>query len=584
MSLLFGKNALFSIGVAYCLSVTAGMLPAISSSVEYLHLGENKAEPTPNPSQEGNRRQKAEGKKEDCKVEGNYNCLSELNISAAQPKQHEDYSSFSQWCENKERISPKARYTVEVLLEEVEAEDCLTAGVKLSKITQLELNNEKITDITPLSRLTNLTELRLNNNEITDITPLSQLTNLTELQLNDNEITDIISLSRLTNLTTLYLGDNEITEITPLSRLTNLASLYLGDNEITDITPLSRLTNLTYLFLENNEITDVTTLSQLTNLTALFLKNNKITDITPLSRLTNLKRLRLDGHKIRDITSLSRLTNLLVLELNDNEITDITPLSQLTNLAWLFLKNNEITDITSLSQLTNLAELRLSNNKITDITPLSQLTNLTELRLSNNEITDITPLSQLTNLRELWLSDNKITDITPLSQLNSLIWLELTDNPITNYNCPFQPQDICAFREKSLLEELRRRLRRNIVVSNTNTPEEIDQLLRSLPYSEIAAEQGEYFFKSETQLKAGALGSLRIPKDPMTLYDFSMQRILTEELDLEIEELGKVYGDAELYKVKKDKTELYISLVSFRAFKLDNTFVVIWEQDPRSID
>ena len=61
MILRFGNNALFSIGVAYCLSVTAGMLPAISSSVEYLHFGENKAE---------GRGQKAEGKEESCKVEG----------------------------------------------------------------------------------------------------------------------------------------------------------------------------------------------------------------------------------------------------------------------------------------------------------------------------------------------------------------------------------------------------------------------------------------------------------------------------------------------------------------------------------
>ncbi|NET55971.1 MAG: hypothetical protein F6K47_07315 [Symploca sp. SIO2E6] len=44
----------------------------ISSSVEYLHFGENKAE---------GRGQKAEGKKEGCKVFGNYNCLSELDIT-----------------------------------------------------------------------------------------------------------------------------------------------------------------------------------------------------------------------------------------------------------------------------------------------------------------------------------------------------------------------------------------------------------------------------------------------------------------------------------------------------------------------
>jgi len=44
----------------------------ISSSVEYLHFGCNKAE---------GRGQKAEGKEEVCKVERNYNCLSELDIT-----------------------------------------------------------------------------------------------------------------------------------------------------------------------------------------------------------------------------------------------------------------------------------------------------------------------------------------------------------------------------------------------------------------------------------------------------------------------------------------------------------------------
>jgi len=44
----------------------------ISSSVEYLHFGVNKA---------GGRRQEAGGKKESCKGEGNYNCLSELDIN-----------------------------------------------------------------------------------------------------------------------------------------------------------------------------------------------------------------------------------------------------------------------------------------------------------------------------------------------------------------------------------------------------------------------------------------------------------------------------------------------------------------------
>ena len=246
--------------------------------------------------------------------------------------------------------------------------------------------------------------------------------------------------------------------------------------------------------------------------------------------------------------------------------------------------NNEITDITSLSRLTNLTYLGLYDNQITDIAPLSRLTNLTNLGLNNNEITDITPLSRLTNLTRLWLQGNEITDITSLSRLTNLTWLELTDNPLTNYTCPIQREYICSFMAEGLLEELSRRIRRDLLENSTNTPETIDAVLLSRPYSELAVEQREYFFQSETKLKAGALGSLGIPKSPITSYAFYIQSILTKELDFDIEELGKVYGDAELYKAKKAQdVDFYLSLIPFGS-SASNTFVVIWEKDPRSIE
>jgi len=62
------------LGAIATLSIsTLSAQPVISSSVEYLHFDYNKAE---------GRGQRAEGKKEGCKVEGNDNCLSELDIRA----------------------------------------------------------------------------------------------------------------------------------------------------------------------------------------------------------------------------------------------------------------------------------------------------------------------------------------------------------------------------------------------------------------------------------------------------------------------------------------------------------------------
>jgi internalin A len=43
-------------------------------------------------------------------------------------------------------------------------------------IEKINLNNNRIINLTPLSQLTNLTYLNLNNNQIIDLTPLSPLT------------------------------------------------------------------------------------------------------------------------------------------------------------------------------------------------------------------------------------------------------------------------------------------------------------------------------------------------------------------------------------------------------------------------
>ncbi|MBD2011112.1 leucine-rich repeat domain-containing protein [Microcoleus vaginatus ZQ-A3] len=285
-------------------------------------------------------------------------------MSEPQANQPINFSSFADRCTHKDSLSKSARDTVEVLLKRARTSKCNKAARILSNLTELSLDGNQITDITPLSALTNLTSLYLNNNQITDITPLSALTNLTSLYLNNNKITDITGLSALTNLTHLYLNNNPITDITGLSALTNLTHLYLNNYQITDITPLSALTNLTSLYLNNNQITDITPLSALINLTSLYLNNNQITDITPLSALTNLTSLYLNNNKITDITGLSALTNLTDLNLYCNQITDITSLSALISLTSLRLFSNEITDIAPLSALINLKGLSLHCNPI----------------------------------------------------------------------------------------------------------------------------------------------------------------------------------------------------------------------------
>eukprot|EP01051_Picozoa_sp_SAG22_P004974 SAG22_NODE_283_length_13027_cov_25.568535_5_plen_248_part_00 len=122
--------------------------------------------------------------------------------------------------------------------------------------------------------LTSLTKLDLRNNYITDIAPLSALTSLTTLYLHNNQIADLAPLSALTSLTDLYLRANQITDIAPLSSLTWLTKLDLHGNQITDLAPLSAMTSLTWLSLYKNQITDIAPLKSLTSLRILDLQNN----------------------------------------------------------------------------------------------------------------------------------------------------------------------------------------------------------------------------------------------------------------------------------------------------------------------
>ena len=125
--------------------------------------------------------------------------------------------------------------------------------------------------------------------------PLAELTKLKELNLQRNKITDLSPLVGLKNLQELNLSDNIFTDLSPLEGLTNLKELDLSRNNISDLSPLEGLSNLQELNLSANTFTDLSSLEGLTNLKELDLSRNNITDLSPLEGLTNLQTLRIYG-------------------------------------------------------------------------------------------------------------------------------------------------------------------------------------------------------------------------------------------------------------------------------------------------
>lgn len=218
----------------------------------------------------------------------------------------------------------------------------------LWKISSLDLSFDKakndrkrITSLKALLPFKNITHLNLNGNALQSIgfKFIYHLKDLKKLELMDNQLDNIQPLSHFPNLEVLELGNNQLTDITPLNSLIHLTNLGLSNNQIECIESLKNLYQLEQLFLFSNQVKRIDGLSDLINLQNLALGKNFIHNIKPLAKLHNLRKLALGANPfLRDISVLQNLKNLEKLGLNDNiRIDNIMVLKKIDSLRWVSL-------------------------------------------------------------------------------------------------------------------------------------------------------------------------------------------------------------------------------------------------------
>ncbi|MBU2893455.1 leucine-rich repeat domain-containing protein [Colwellia sp. D2M02] len=168
---------------------------------------------------------------------------------------------------------------------------CITrSSLDIADINYLRCRYDEIKSLEGIEQLTKLSELSLDNNNITDASALSSLTQLTRLSLSSNNLTDITALSTLTNLTWLNLNYNMIIDFSSLNQLTKLRSLQLSSNTITAFSNIANLSNLQELDLSNNELKDIALSSIPVYLHNFYLSGNNDLDCSQLNEIeTNLE-------------------------------------------------------------------------------------------------------------------------------------------------------------------------------------------------------------------------------------------------------------------------------------------------------
>ncbi|XP_072847867.2 leucine-rich repeat-containing protein 23 isoform X1 [Pogona vitticeps] len=194
--------------------------------------------------------------------------------------------------------------------------------------------------------------------ELTDITLIQSFIHLRYVDLSDNLIRDLSPLSSLTHLLWLKVDGNRLTSAS-MDELPYLQIASFANNHIKDTNGINH-PRLTSLNLKGNEIEVISGLDpdKLSNLHTLELRGNNLKSTAGLY-LPKLKNLYLAQNALTHLEGLEDLEQLTILHLRDNQLESLDGFSEtMKSLQYLNIRGNAIGQIQELSKLQVLPMLR----------------------------------------------------------------------------------------------------------------------------------------------------------------------------------------------------------------------------------
>ncbi len=273
-------------------------------------------------------------------------------------------------------------------------------------VAAVNLSNNQITDVEPISGFTLATFCNLNGNPISDISPLLKWPDLKRLWLAGTLVDDTSGIAKFTKLTSVDLANTGVTNIDGFEAMKGLDSLTIDNTSVIDLEPIRNSTKLSTFSCANTPV-EKFALNKNRMLT-LDLSNTQVSDLTEVPIV--LKRLNLSGSKVTDISRVLEFHELEHLALADLSVDDVTRIGRLTNLRSLDLSGTKVRDVSELRYLSNLRKLSLANTEVADISGLKYCRRLSDLDLSNTQVTDFSPLAKLECLNRVNVSSNRFVD------------------------------------------------------------------------------------------------------------------------------------------------------------------------------
>ncbi len=198
---------------------------------------------------------------------------------------------------------------------------------EIAKVTEIDVSNKGISDLTGVEYFTALTELSCSYNELTSL-DVSKNEKLEAIYCQGNQLT-ALDVSSNTALLDLNCYDNQLTSL-DISNCAALKNLYCYDNQLTSL-DVSNCEALAYLFCDSNQLTSLD-VSKNTALKYLYCHFNQLTSLD-VSKNTALTHLCCHSNQIKSL-DLSNNAELIYLDCSGNQLTslDLSNCAALTEL------------------------------------------------------------------------------------------------------------------------------------------------------------------------------------------------------------------------------------------------------------
>lgn len=252
--------------------------------------------------------------------------------------------------------------------------------------------------------LTKLKDLRLDNNRITEINNLQSCAQLQKLDLSSNLIESVFGLQGLQNLEILNLSYNRITSLKPLRSLPNLKELNISNNSLSKLDGIQLIPSLRSVDASNNEIITLRIPQTYTHRSQSDKSNTNNSNKTTASNSRNSK----------DYIEVVGMPNLFEIDFAHNQLQSLDGIDSLgTHLESLNLTRNNFHDLSSFIKefqqnisLSCIQELQLDGN------PCLEYATEEDIRHVIAQLMESSPLLHAFNEYDIVLTDNQVSSTT----------------------------------------------------------------------------------------------------------------------------------------------------------------------------